>query len=885
MSLRPLFGGIERIAGLLADGTAVLTPNRRLSRAVREAEQQYRFARGERVWHSSTVLPVRQFWIERWRKAVTRGLLAPRVLVDTAGQRLIWRQIIDADETVPFSLLSPTRAATLSQEASETLALWRVDLGNPAVHQSFSFDEDSRAFLRWEGRFRAALVDLKAITPEQALEQLLSCPEALDQAVALLSQDDLPPLHQALCEASPAWRQLKLPSQTARIQPTRAFSDPRGELQMAARWCREQQERDPNGRYAVVLSDMHSDRDRLEYYLRQEFACLTQNYASLPVNFATGFTLDRVPLVRDALRILEFSLPEIDVENVIAVLQSRFVRPLNYRIDQRERSIRQLRELAKERIPQRVMRGVLDNLLDKEKSPPPWDIVLQAETNGGWQRRARPPSQWLEPFRAILSAWGWPQGAALDSLEYQQAVQWQEALDSFAALDLLAGALTLSEAIQSLRDLLGEQQFQPRTEDQSIQILGPLETTGLSFDAMWITGMSAARWPAAAQPNPYLPHSLQREQDMPHADAGWERRWAKARWEQWLAGAGQIQTSYVNQLDGAQALPSPLLADTAESSESEEWFVDKRWLTQAASAEFDAVALDPVPLAEGERAFKGVGTSVLEQQSACPFQAFAATRLRAAQPPALTAGLLASERGTLIHRALYDVWGSLGDSAGLSSVTELELGPIIQQALDYAQNGLLKERLDVLGGDLLSLERQRLDSVLRRWLALERERPEAFVVAGREEPREHQLGGLRLRLRVDRVDRLSDGSDLIIDYKSGAIGSVKQWLGERPARPQLPLYALLTPPAAGIAYASLKPGSEGFKGIGEREFIKGIESAEKHLTEGQSGGINTLREHWTQELSLLAKEFVSGHSPVDPTNEACRYCQRFSLCRLREQLA
>ncbi|WOJ94139.1 PD-(D/E)XK nuclease family protein [Congregibacter variabilis] len=885
MSLRPLFAGIEDIAELLESGTAVLTPNRRLSRAVGDAQHQYRLTKGDQVWPSSSILPLRQFWIERWRHAVTRGLIEPKVLVDAAAQRLIWRKVIDADEAVPFSLLSPSRAANLCQEASETLALWRINLDDKAVRQSFSFDEDSRAFLRWESRFREVLLDLDAVTPEQALEELLTCPDALGQSVALLSQDDLPPLHQALCEASPTWQQLTLPHRTAQLLPTRAFSDPAAELQMAARWCREQHERDPLGRYAVVLSDMHSDRDRLEYYLRKEFDCLTQDYASLPVNFATGFTLDRVPLVRDALRILEFSLPEVAVESVIAVLQSRFIKPLTYRKTHRERCIRRLRDLAKERIPQRVMRSVLDDLLDKEACELPWDVVLQLETNGSWHRRPRTPSQWLEPFRAILSAWGWSRGATLDSLEYQQAVQWQEALDSFATQDLFAGALTLPEAIQSLRELLSEQQFQPRTEDQAIQVLGPLETTGLRFDAMWITGMSAERWPAAAQPNPYLPHGLQREQGMPHADAGWERRWAKARWDHWLAGAGEIQASYVNQRDGAEALPSPLIVEVPSKLESEDWTVDERWLVQASKAAFDRVVLNSVPLAKDERAFQGVGASVLEQQSACPFQAFSATRLQATQTPALTAGLLASERGTLLHRALYDVWGSLRDSTQLASITDAELTPVIQRALDYAQLGLLKERLDVIGGDMIALERQRLDVVLRRWLALERERTEEFVVTGREEPREHQLGDLRLRLRIDRVDRLSDGRELIIDYKSGAIGSIKQWLGERPARPQLPLYALLEPPAAGITYASLKPGSEGFKGIGEQEFIKGIESADKQLEDEQSGGMEALRHGWIEELTLLANEFVSGHSPVDPRIDACRYCQRFSLCRLGEELA
>lgn len=888
VTLRPLFQGVESISALLAEGTAVLTPNRRLSRAVITAQQKYRRDCGEAAWQSSTVLPLRQFWIERWHRAVTRGLLPGKTIVDATAQRIIWRRVIDADREVPFSLLSPMRAAVLAQEAHERLALWRIDLNDIDVHQFFVFDEDSRAFLRWEEGFRQALEELGGITPEQALEQLLACPGAMDQGVALLSQDDLPPLHQALCAASPTWQRLSLPARQAHLCPTQPFNDPRAELQTAARWCRAQFEKDPTGRYAVVLSDMHNDRDRLEYYLRQEFGCLTQNYASLPVNFATGFTLDRVPLVRDALRILEFSMPEIDVENVVAILQSRFITPPRYQLSQREKCIRQLRELGKQRIPPRVMRSALDALLDKAVESAPWETVFQLEANGRWQKRARPPSQWLEPIRAILSAWGWPEGAALDSLEYQQAGQWQETLDAFAALDLFTGPLSFTQAITSLRELLSEQQFQPRTDDQAVQVLGPLETTGLYFDAIWVTGMTATRWPAAAQPNPYLPHSLQRQQRMPHADASWERNWANMRWQQWMGGAGELQTSYVDQIDGAEALPSPLLRASskddarAEAAAVEDWRTDERWLNQAQSAIFDPVALGPVALHAYERGSQGVGAAVLEQQSVCPFQAFAAARLHTSPTPGLSAGLLPSERGTLLHRALYSLWGEFKDRTGLVSASEAQLHSTIEASLGYAESGLPKDRLDLLGGDVIALERKRLDSVLRRWLMLESNRTEAFSVIAREDPREHELGGLHLRLRVDRVDRLADGDTLIVDYKSGAIGSVNQWLGERPTRPQLPLYGLLPPEAAGIAYASLKPGAEGFKGIGERDFVPGIAVAATFSEDQNTGGMGELRQMWHHELSLIAAEFVAGQSAVDPTQDACRYCQRFSLCRISE---
>ena len=38
------------------------------------------------------------------------------------------------------------------------------------------------------------------------------------------------------------------------------------------------------------------------------------------------------------------------------------------------------------------------------------------------------------------------------------------------------------------------------------------------------------------------------------------------------------------------------------------------------------------------------------------------------------------------------------------------------------------------------------------------------------------VGGLKLRLRADRVDRVSDGKRLLLDYKSGEVAT-KDWEG------------------------------------------------------------------------------------------------------------
>jgi ATP-dependent helicase/nuclease subunit B len=885
LGLSPLFTQIEQLQPYLDQGAAVLTPNRRLTRAVREAEHRYRARDGKGAWDSTTITPLRQYWLDIWQRGVTRGLLRPRKLLDVSSQRLLWRRVI-ADDSQGFSLLSEPRAAALCQEAAERLALWCLDPHTPALGQLFGFDEDGAAFLRWHRRFCDLLIEMDAVTPEAAIAELLDKPWAREQPLALLHLEDLPPLYRLLCERARGCKRIEFAPRQASCLPTRVFSDTRGELAAVARWCLERAQDNPEGRYAVVLSDMEADRDRLEYLLRREFDCLTSNYESLPVNFATGFALDRLPLIRDALRVLDLARDEIRIESFVALLHSRFVVQPPLQPVKLEVALRRLRELCREQIPQRLFREMLQPAVDPELGRAPWELIALLEGDAGLYRRKRSPSQWLVVFAHILEAWQWSRGRSLDSLEYQQLTQWQEALDAFACLDPVTGELGYSEALARLRELLAEQPFQPRTGDSAIQVLGPLETTGLNFDALWVTGMTAARWPSGARPNPYIPNRLQREHRMPHADAHWEWSWARQRWAHWMHGASLFQASFVNQSDGAAQLPSPLLRDVPVAAPEDELATDSRWLAQTAGADFDLIAPGRIPLSAQESAARSVGSYVLEQQSLCPFQAFAATRLSAAPHPGYAAGLLPSERGTLLHRALFHLFGELAGSAELATLEAAQESKLLDAALEFALQGISRPRRDVLGTDLLALESQRLAALLRQWLRLERERAEPFTVVAREDEREITLAGLHMRLRLDRVDRLSDGSELILDYKSGAPDSIKRWFEERPARPQLPLYALLEPPAGGIAYASLKPGELGFAGVGQRAFEPGISAADDWLQSDQDTAVDDamqeLRVAWRAALEALAREFVDGESRVDPTADACRYCQRFSLCRVGE---
>lgn len=891
-ALRPLFADRAGIAQFLDDGYAVLTPNRRLARAVREADQARRQEAGHAAWDSSVILPLQQFFCDRWQRAVTAGALAPRRMLDTLQQRLLWERVIEADADSGFSLLNLRQAAALCQRADEQLVLWQVDPMAEAWRLWFRSAEDSRVFLRWRECVHGTLSELGALTPEQAQAELLAADGEADgplrmPPLLLLHCDELAPLQAALVKRAPRHAVRELSEHRTRPRQVRAFVDDDAEMAAAARWCRDRAEADPQGRYAVVLQDMGADRARFETLLRREFDCLAANYDRLPVNFATGYPLGTTPIVRDALRILALAGDEADLDEALALLHSRFVAPLQRIPERTETVLRRLRELAAQRLPTRLLREGLDELLPPAQRPGPWDAVHVLTSRGHRLRRRRHPSAWLEVFRSLLDAWQWGRGVALDSLEYQQLQHWEAALDTFATLDDALGTLDFDRSVAELRRLLDDQPFQPQTTDRALQVLGPLETTGLSFDGLWITGLDADTWPAPARPNPYLPSGMQRELRMAGCDAAWEQRAAERRWAHWQTCTTTLEVSYVIREDDVERLPSALLAGLPLLRDDDAAPYDDRWL-KGAGAPTEFVALEPLPVSRDELRAIGRGSGLIEDQIACPFRAFAARRLVVQPSPVPQAGLLASERGSLLHGALHELFTLYAGRASLRAASLDERSAAVNAAVDRALRDLRPGRRQLLGAGVIDLERHRLNALLVAWLELEAARDADFTVAEREAQRELHLGDLELALRLDRIDRLEDGSLLLIDYKTGRIESTTAWFSAPPTRPQMPLYALAEPAAHGVALAYLRPGELGWRGVAQTADPTGVVpiDSQKGLDDlAEDGDFAALQERWRDDLLPVAETFLAGDCAVDPLPDACRFCGRHSLCRIGEELA
>jgi ATP-dependent helicase/nuclease subunit B len=287
------------------------------------------------------------------------------------------------------------------------------------------------------------------------------------------------------------------------------------------------------------------------------------------------------------------------------------------------------------------------------------------------------------------------------------------------------------------------------------------------------------------------------------------------------------------------------------------------------------------------------GAGMLTRQSLCPFQAFAATRLGADEWEPAEAGLNARQRGQLLHAVLHRVWGGAG-RGGISTHAELAALDDMAQFVRRIAVAVMRESFAPGGRNslparfparLLEIEVERLTRLVSEWLEYERRRL-PFTVAGTEERAEVTIAGLKLGLRMDRMDRLEDGSLLVIDYKSSDIGPAA-WGGERPDDVQLPLYATFAVPderLEGLVFARVRPGKP--------EFCGRVRDAAGSLLPGLSArnGLisNPLSEEqlaeWRGLIEELGEDFIAGDARVDPKDpvKTCARCGFHAVCRIYE---
>jgi RecB family exonuclease len=183
-----------------------------------------------------------------------------------------------------------------------------------------------------------------------------------------------------------------------------------------------------------------------------------------------------------------------------------------------------------------------------------------------------------------------------------------------------------------------------------------------------------------------------------------------------------------------------------------------------------------------------------------------------------------------------------------------------------------------------ALEREcvRAERLIHRLCVLERTRP-PFTVEATEHMTELAVGGGRVRLRLDRVDRLADGL-AVLDYKSGRPGS-PDWYGARPTHPQLLAYlTAMGSDVMALATVNLTAREVRFTGVAATADLLPRVSA-LAASGAAAADWPAQQRSWQELIGRLIGAFLAGDARVDPAEGACDYCHLTDLCRIGAHLA
>jgi exodeoxyribonuclease-5 len=284
------------------------------------------------------------------------------------------------------------------------------------------------------------------------------------------------------------------------------------------------------------------------------------------------------------------------------------------------------------------------------------------------------------------------------------------------------------------------------------------------------------------------------------------------------------------------------------------------------------------------------GSWVLRAQAICPAWAFYQFRLGAEAMDEPVEGLDPAARGTLVHGALEVFWKALESSHALAALGEAALAERIAVAVAAAIETFEQDRRITLPARFRQLEAARLQKLLATWLAVESQRPAPFEVIACEQPAEVEIEGIRVRMVVDRIDRLADGRQVIIDYKTGAAIDVKNWAGQRITEPQLPIYAaLVNDEVAAVVFAKVLPDKPAFAGVAdEKDILPGVQGIgddkQKIFDPAEFPDWIAVITHWRERLHAIAGEVREGRAGVVFADEkGLQYCEVLPLLRLPER--
>ncbi len=871
------------VTAALDAGAVVVTPNNRLARflANRHDEAQMRAGRG--VWPTPRVLPWNAWLSSLWLDGLAAGAFAePLALLNPTQAARLWERAIGADDVL---LLDADGAADRAASAWWTFHAYAN--AQETIGQFSNGGDDAAAFARWGRRYARAVADLRCVDRAQLPDVLIAALQRLPflkgRSILLAGFVEFAPQQARLVDAiRAAGADVDSPAApSSRVTRSRSeYRTSSDELVAALQWARDRIEEDPGARATIVVDDLLARYDLIvqlaDEILRPRAVAAGALEGARPYNLSLAPPLSEHPLAVAAFDLLELTQRRLPLARASALLRSACFSGGAAAAGRRARHEQEWRE-----------RNVTDVSLNAFIQGIGDDDALYAGLVSMSRELRNPsprsPQAWADMLVDALRQCGWPGSDVQSSTLYQAYVALSRAIGEWRSLALVEPRMELRAALASLRAHCARTMFQPESGPARVEILGMLEAAGLEFDGLWLAGMDADAWPPRATPEAFLPASWQRAHGVVQASTDRSLERAARLTAQLTNSARQSIASHVTTTDASARAVSPLC----------DWPLCPRsprptptMETIAAAPVLDSLVDATLPTLDRGMQIKG-GVRIIEMQSDCPFRAAAAWRLRAGAWPRPGIGLTAMERGTLVHVAMASLWSSIDDQATLLAIDDATLRSRIAAAVEVARLGITEARWRSMPAVIAGVESGRLAALMFAFLRKEETERPPFRVMESEVPVDLAIGGLHLKLRIDRVDAIDEGI-AVIDYKTGELPSVRQWLMPRPVAPQTGLYALAlrqrepAPRVRAVALLSIKSGASSMRGIADEAVLwKGL-STTANASHERLRDFGELEAWWRERFGALADAFRRGDAAVTPRERPspCKHCELKPFCRI-----
>ncbi|MDC9727112.1 MAG: PD-(D/E)XK nuclease family protein [Candidatus Thioglobus sp.] len=705
----------------------------------------------------------------------------------------------------------------------------------------------SEVFAQWISHYQQYKKTLNVIDTND-LASLILTDDKLTQSLFVYGFKTLTPLQDKVFKA--------LNYQTLQLQQTQSteqycFNNTLDEIISAANWAKQQQQDNPHKSIAIVCPQLSELQHQLTSIFDQVFDDLLTETGQKSYNMSLGLPLSQYALIQDLLNLLTLS-EQLKKDRIESSLFTQVVSSVYVKGYQSERSARHL--LANQTSALALEYFSLERLEDALTQCPILSEILSQITH---QTNTQTLDQHLTSFNATLEHWGFATDRNLSSGEYQLL---QKYLDSSLILNQLSihqEPCSTVIALQILKEITSQVIFQAQSSQSNIQIIGSLEAEGLRFDKAWVMGMTQGFLPAKLNSPRFISGAIAAEYQIPHSSYELIQTDAQNTFANLCALSDHVIFSYAKSHDESEQLPSPLLNDFYKHKPQEPFNVE--------AINLESVDNHSAPEFLDKHIKSGV--SLLKDQMACAFKGFA-HRLNIESVDEPHIGLDRREQGNVIHNALQYIYEEINTKEALLALSSSELNSLISRKV-YAA---LKRHAE---SGFKIIEKARVEQLLAKFIETDKLR-EDFRVLATERSVSVDIAGLNFNTRLDRLDEMNNGDQIVFDYKTGATSTAK-WCGAQIGEPQLPIYSI-TNNTQGAAFIELTSNGASFKGLSKDPDSLPKQSTRKGKCQDWDDQLAT----WKNQLNQASQDFQSGQAQVAPNKIACDYCEFDLLCRVQK---